>query len=180
MLGAPGSGKNEMNIRLRKAHDYCFIETGDVFRGLDESNPSDACIIRIINAGGLVPDDTVCDVVFSRLDKTKDILTDGFPRTRPQAERLMNWANENGYRVRAILLNITRDQAIARIALRVAKGGRRRDDTDRDVINRRLDAYYEKTEPMADYLRHAPNVELIEIDAWGTIDEVFERILKQL
>lgn len=180
MLGIQGSGKGEMNARLREIRDFCFIETGDVFRGLDKNNPNEARVIRAIDAGGLVPDDMVCDVVVSRLDKTCDILTDGFPRTTPQAKCIVNWARENNYRIRAILLNITREQAISRIALRVSKGGGRRDDSDIDAINRRLDTYFEKTAPMIEFLRNAPDVELIEIDAWASIDDVFARIVEKL
>ncbi|MCL1902700.1 MAG: nucleoside monophosphate kinase [Alphaproteobacteria bacterium] len=181
LLGIQGSGKGRLGEELLKIHDYLFIETGAIFRGLDKNNPADAEVIKIMEAGELVPSEKVNELVGARLKTDKDILMDGFPRKNGQAEFIINWAREHNFKVRAVQLNIPDELVFARINNRVVvDGSRRPDDLDTESIKKRIAQYHEKTEPMVEFLRTNPNVEFFDIDATRTRDEVFEDVAEKL
>ncbi|MCL2338748.1 MAG: nucleoside monophosphate kinase [Proteobacteria bacterium] len=176
LLGIQGSGKGTMSALMREHHDYTYIETGAIFRGLNRDNPVDAEILGIMASGALVPDDMTCKLVESRMDVDHDILTDGFPRTRPQAEFLVDWAIKHDFGVKAVLLNIPDDVVMARIQSRINDGAGRKDDTDPAAIAKRIAEYHEKTEPMINFLRTTPGVQFFAIDATMSIDAVFKSV----
>lgn len=181
LLGIQGSGKGRLSEELRTLHDYNFIETGAIFRGLSNDNPVDAEIMKIMATGALVSDEMTERLVESRLGTDHDILTDGFPRTIPQAEWLMGWADAHDFSVQAICLNIPDEMVFARINNRVVvDGSMRPDDLDTESIKKRIASYHEKTEPMIHFLRHAPHVEFFDIDGTKTRPEVVEDVRKKV
>ncbi|MCL2017299.1 MAG: nucleoside monophosphate kinase [Alphaproteobacteria bacterium] len=180
LLGVQGCGKGTVASGLLAIHDYDYIETGALFRGLDRGMPLGAEIGQIMESGQLVPDELTCKLVESKLTANRDILTDGFPRTVQQAEWLVNWAVKNGFITKAVILNIPREMAFQRIQNRLSKGGGRKDDADPTAVARRLDEYYAKTEPMVQYLRNTPDVQFIDIDGTQSIETVFENVKEKL
>ena len=181
LLGIQGSGKGRLGEGLRAARDYLFIETGAIFRSLDKNNPVDAEVIKIMEAGELVPSEKVNELVEARLTTDRDILLDGFPRKNAQAEFLIDWARKNNFKIKAVQLNIPDEMVIARINNRVVvDGSRRPDDLDQGSIAKRVAQYHEKTMPMIEFLRAHPDVEFIDIDGTQTIPEVFEDTAKRL
>jgi adenylate kinase len=174
LLGIQGSGKGRLGEELQKVHDYLFIETGSIFRSLDKNNPSDRDAITEMESGRLVSDEKTCAVVAARLKTDKDILTDGFPRSIPQAEWFLKWAEQNDFNVKVAMLNIPDEMVFARINNRVVvDGSRRPDDLDNEAIAKRIASYHEKTEPMVNFLRTQPTVQFFDIDGTKTRDEVF-------
>src|SRR5262245_18296956 len=92
LLGPPGSGKGTQAVRLTKELGIPHISTGDLFR---ENISKDTELGRraktYMNAGKLVPDEVVLEMLFDRVSKPdaqNGYLLDGFPRTVPQAEAL--------------------------------------------------------------------------------------------
>lgn len=91
-LGPPASGKGTQASRLAAELKLPHISTGDLFREnmrlhttLGEKAKS------YMDAGKLVPDELVLDMLFDRIakpDAEKGFVLDGFPRTLPQAEAL--------------------------------------------------------------------------------------------
>ncbi len=92
LLGPPGAGKGTQAARLVEKYDIPHISTGDIFRkNIKEGTELGKKAQEYMNAGQLVPDELVCDLVKDRLlqdDCANGFLLDGFPRTIFQAETL--------------------------------------------------------------------------------------------
>ncbi|MCW4018730.1 MAG: nucleoside monophosphate kinase [Candidatus Bathyarchaeota archaeon] len=92
IFGAPGSGKGTYSARLQDRLGVDVISMGDIFRNMMQENSILGRIIkRYVEAGLLVPDPIVIEVLADRLanmPKEKSFVLDGFPRTIAQAEVL--------------------------------------------------------------------------------------------
>lgn len=90
LLGPPGSGKGTQAVRISQELGIPHISTGDLFReNIKNNTPLGQKARTYMDAGKLVPDEVVLDMLFdrvSRQDCAKGYLLDGFPRTIPQAE----------------------------------------------------------------------------------------------
>jgi len=180
LLGIQGSGKGTISALLRQHHDYDYIETGAIFRSLNKENPVDAEILNIMASGALVPDDMTCKLVESRMGGDHDILTDGFPRTVPQAEYLVKWAIAHDFGIKAVLLDIPDELVMARIQSRINDGAGRKDDSDPVAIAKRIAEYHEKTVPMLNFLHSEPSVQFFNIDARPPIETVFQSVEEKI
>ena len=91
-LGPPGAGKGTQAQRICNALNIPQISTGDILRrAIKEQTPTGLKAKSYIDAGKLVPDDVIIDIVRDRLaqdDAKNGYILDGFPRTVPQAEAL--------------------------------------------------------------------------------------------
>lgn len=96
LLGAPGVGKGTQAREIMAAWGVPQISTGDILRGL-RSDPSRAASAvgamakSLMDAGKLVPDEVVQELVAERLsepDTANGYILDGFPRTLAQARWL--------------------------------------------------------------------------------------------
>ena len=89
IMGPNGSGKGTQAAMLCKAYKLVHISVGDIFRWNIQSHTKLAARIqRIINAGQLVSDEIVEEVVRARLDEhdwNHGFILDGFPRSVTQA-----------------------------------------------------------------------------------------------
>ncbi|HAE44241.1 MAG TPA: adenylate kinase, partial [Lachnospiraceae bacterium] len=92
MLGAPGAGKGTQAVRVASAFQIPHISTGDIFRAnIKGGTELGKKAKTYMDAGQLVPDELVCDLVVDRIQKEdckNGYVLDGFPRTIPQAEAL--------------------------------------------------------------------------------------------
>lgn len=86
--------------QAKKIADLCkvpHISTGDIFRAnIKQGTELGKKAKTYMDAGELVPDELVCDLVVDRIqqdDCTEGFILDGFPRTIPQAEALTNALN---------------------------------------------------------------------------------------
>lgn len=95
LLGAPGAGKGTQAKRIVEHYGIPQISTGDLLR--DHVRRGTALGMQakeVIEAGQLVSDQIVCDMVAERLsqpDCVRGFILDGFPRTLGQARWLDNW-----------------------------------------------------------------------------------------
>lgn len=91
-LGAPGSGKGTQSTKLRMSHCYCHLSTGDMLRDAVAAGTELGKKAKgIIEAGQLVPDDLVLEVLAERLKSpecARGFILDGYPRNREQANAL--------------------------------------------------------------------------------------------
>lgn len=92
LLGAPGSGKGTQAQRLHEQHHLVHLSTGDMLRrSIDRGEPLGLKAKSFIDAGELVPDDVMIDMIAERIkqpDCSNGFILDGFPRTLKQAEAL--------------------------------------------------------------------------------------------
>jgi adenylate kinase len=173
-LGPPGAGKGTqaagVSAHLRVPH----ISTGDMFRSaIRNATPVGLEAKKYLDAGELVPDSVVIDMVRERLsmaDCQDGYLLDGFPRTVDQAvaldeisapdavvdiqvldERLMD--RLTGRRICEKCSGTFHISKLADEHICPVCGGAvyQRDDDQPETISVRLRAYHEQTEPLIGY-----------------------------
>lgn len=175
IFGPPGAGKGTQAALIKEEYDIPHLSTGVIFRtAIKNETPLGKEVTSILDAGELVPDETVVALVEEELSKPKynnGYILDGFPRTVPQATAFDRILSDNGTALNAfLLLRVPRQELVNRI---LSRGEGRSDDTKEGVI-KRLDVYREETQPVKEHYEKQGLVK--EIDGVGTIKEIFGRI----
>lgn len=92
-MGAPASGKGTISSRIVKYFEVKHLSSGDLLRAHILNNTALGVRVQgFINEGRLVPDDVMMNLINEELKKLPDDnswLLDGFPRTKHQAELLL-------------------------------------------------------------------------------------------
>ena len=92
LLGAPGAGKGTQAEILSAKLGIPTISTGNILRAaVQEGTPVGLAAKEYMDAGKLVPDNVIIDIVAERLAKpdcANGFILDGVPRTIAQAEAL--------------------------------------------------------------------------------------------
>ena len=188
MLGAPGAGKGtQAEIICEKLH-IPAISTGNIIRAaLKSGTEAGKRLKAYTDAGQLVPDEVVIDIIRDRLaqpDCANGFVLDGFPRTIAQAEAL----DAMGVRIDKVIdIEVSDDRITARMSgRRVCEkcgasyhllykepetdgacdtcGGalvQRRDDHP-DTVRERLRVYHEQTEPLKTYYQQQGKLRIVQ------------------
>ncbi len=177
LLGAPGCGKGTQAARIAAALEIPAISTGDMLRAAVQAGSAlGERVGGILNAGELVDDATMAEVVTDRLaqpDAADGYLLDGYPRTQSQADTLAGILDAAGQELdRVIQIDVAKDELVRR-----ALGRQRADDTE-EVIRKRLEVYEENTAPLVDYYRDRGM--LRAVDGNQSIEDVTRSIMKEL
>jgi adenylate kinase len=173
LIGPPGAGKGTQAHSLSSYLRVPHLSTGDLLRKEIQTGAALGKTAKAyIDAGRLVPDELVLEVVEHRLDQpdcAPGCLLDGFPRTVPQADALGRYLKRNGKPLDAVFeMQVDEEEIIQRLSRR------ERSDDLPEVIRERMAAYRRQTEPLLDYYR-SQNL-LHPIDAMGTVEDVSGRI----
>ena len=200
-VGPPGAGKGTQAQRICNALNIPQISTGDILRrAMKDGTETGLKAKAFIEAGQLVPDDVIIDIVKERLamdDCKNGYILDGFPRTVPQAEALSGIADIDS----VIELDVP-DQVLVerlsgrRVCLKCGAtyhlsmlGGKttcavcgeelvqRKDDSAETVLSR-LEVYHAQTAPLVGY--YEGKGLLNRIDGTQGMDTIFDAILKTL
>ena len=186
-LGPPGAGKGTQAQKICEALSIPQISTGDILRrAMKEGTETGLKAKSYIDAGQLVPDGVIIDIVKERLadaDCAGGYILDGFPRTVPQAEALETFA-----KIDSVIELAVDDQVLVnrlsgrRVCLKCgatyhvtsnpSPAGDKcgvcgdpltiRADDDPAVVRSRLDVYHEQTEPLKDFYEKKGILKIVE------------------
>lgn len=200
-LGPPGAGKGTQAQRICAALNIPQISTGDILRrAMKEGTPTGLKAKSYVEAGKLVPDDVIIDIVKDRLaqpDCQNGYIFDGFPRTVPQAEALENIATIDA----VIELDVADQVLIDRLSGRrvclkcgatyhvnhlngattCAACGEplvQRDDDKAETVLNRLTVYHSQTAPLVDYYQKKGLLKVV--DGARDMDAIFASIMAAL
>ena len=181
ILGPPGAGKGTQAKRISAEAGIPHIATGDMLReAMDNETEMGVRIKPIYDAGDLVPDDQMIELIRERLsvsDTAEGFILDGFPRTVAQAEALDRVLEEIDRELTAVLFFQVPDElAVERLHVRALQEGRT-DDTP-EIIRHRLEVFHKRTEPVVEYYRSRGI--LVGIHAERPIDAVFAEVQEVL
>ena len=176
IFGRQGAGKGTQSQRIVDAYGVVHISTGDMLRAaIADETALGLAAQSIMDAGGLVDDETMIGIVGERLAQPdiveRGVLLDGFPRTPTQADELVRILGERSIDA-AINLEVSIDEVTARML------ERGRDDDTPEAIAKRLGLYESQTRPLLDWFDERGL--LLEVDGLGVEDEVFGRVQSAL
>ena len=205
MLGAPGSGKGTQGMPVAKRFGLAHVASGDMFREHLKSGSELGLLAQsYMSRGELVPDGLTIRMVLERLcrpEAARGVILDGFPRTLAQAEVLDQELGKSGGRVDlAPFVQVSTGELLLRLSGRWvcrAQGHSyhktnnpprlpgfcdvdgselyQRDDDKVEVARKRLEVYFEQTQPVVDYYRGRGV--LCEINGEQTIERVCANLI---
>src|SRR5574344_1866170 len=200
LIGPPACGKGTQAKLIAEKFGVIHVSTGDMFRKIVTEKGELADKIRaLIDNGKFVPDELTIKLLKSNLKKmdlTKGILLDGFPRTVYQAQELDKMLNID-YIFEIV---VSKEVLISRVVDRASCekcgksyilskhpspicddcGGKiiqRQDDT-REIAESRFDTYVQKTYPIIDYYKKSNGYH--QIDGEKSVSEVFDQICEAM
>ena len=181
LFGPPAAGKGTQAKRLVSERGMVQLSTGDMLRAAKASGSDlGKRVAAVMDAGQLVSDDIVIDLIEERLpeaEATGGAIFDGFPRTLAQAQALDDMLARRGSRIdKVVRLVVDGDALLERITKRFVEEGRA--DDNPEAFRTRLQAYDAMTAPLIPFYRDQGKV--AEVDGLGTIDEVAKGISEAL
>ena len=209
LLGAPGAGKGTQAQFITEKYGIPQISTGDMLRAAVKAETELGLQAKeVMDAGGLVSDDIIIGLVKERIaepDCTGGFLFDGFPRTIPQAQAMV----EAGVDIDHVVeIAVDDEEIVARLSgRRVHPGSGRvyhvihnppqqegvddetgeplvqRDDDQEDTVRKRLEVYHSQTSPLIDFYENmagdnSPSYH--RIAGVGSVDEIRDRVFAEL
>ena len=180
IFGLPMSGKDTVGTRLAKLIDAEFLSSGIIIRDYEEKQND-----HMTENGELIPTDKFYDIVLPYFREEnlidKPLVLSSIGRWEGEEDEVMKTAKDSGHEIKAVIyLKLTEDDVRTRwqAAKELGDRGIRGDDADPKVFETRIEEFHEKTEPV---LKHYDKLNLlIEVDATGTRDEVFDNVLNAL
>ena len=188
LLGAPGAGKGTQAEKICEKLHIPTISTGNIIRAaLKNGTEMGLKAKAYMEAGQLVPDEVVIGIIKDRLkddDCKNGFILDGFPRTIPQAQALVDMGIDID---KVIDIEVPDEKIIARMSGRRvcskcansyhmeykkpkvdgvcdACGGelvQRKDDAPETVLAR-LEEYHEMTEPLKGFYDKLGKLKVVE------------------
>ncbi|MES3041244.1 MAG: adenylate kinase [Pseudomonadota bacterium] len=177
LLGAPGAGKGTQAQLIMNRYGIPQISTGDMLRAaVKAGTPLGVAAKQVMDAGGLVSDDIIIGLVKERIaqaDCATGFLFDGFPRTIPQAQAMI----DAGVKIDHVVeIRVEDSEIISRLSgRRVHPGSGRvyhlqynppkvagkddmtgedlvqRPDDSEETVRKRLDIYHSQTQPLVGF-----------------------------
>ncbi|SHH26890.1 adenylate kinase [Ferrimonas marina] len=177
LLGAPGAGKGTQAQFIMEKYGIPQISTGDMLRAaIKAGTPLGMEAKKVMDAGQLVSDEIIIGLVKERIaqdDCENGFLLDGFPRTIPQAEAMV----DNGIAVDHVIeFDVPDEEIVKRMSgRRVHPGSGRvyhvvfnppkaegkddvtgeelviRADDEEATVRKRLAVYHDQTKPLVDF-----------------------------
>lgn len=212
LLGAPGAGKGTQAQLIMEEFSIPQISTGDMLRAaVKAESPLGLQVKDIMASGGLVSDEIIISLVKERItqeDCANGFLFDGFPRTIPQAEALL----EGGVTIDHVMeIHVDDEEIVSRLSgRRVHEGSgrvyhvvynppkteglddetgepliQRADDTE-ETVRKRLSVYHEQTEPLVAFYSNLeaqgddPAPVFTRVEGVGDVAEIKQKVFAAL
>ena len=208
LLGAPGAGKGTQAQSLMAKYGIPQISTGDMLRAAVKAQTElGLAAKKVMDEGGLISDEIIIGLVKERIkaeDCKNGFLFDGFPRTIPQAEALV----EQGICIDAVVeINVADDEIVSRLGgRRVHEGSGRtyhiiynapkvegkddetgellvqRPDDQEETIRKRLAIYHSQTKPLVGFYQKLKNaddslaVKYVKVEGIGAVADIKDAI----
>ena len=184
-------------MKISDKYNLPHISTGDILRkNIKEGTKLGEEAKSYIDAGKLVPDEVVINIVKDRLqqaDCKNGFILDGFPRTCPQAEALdkvtkidavINIAVDptlivnriTGRRMCACGESYHISMGIGDTCPKCGSKLYQRDDDKEETVKERMQVYENQTAPLIDY--YTAKGLVVDVDGGKPLNEVFEQISK--
>ncbi len=209
LLGPPGAGKGTQAETLCEAFTIPHISTGNMLReAVDEETELGLEAKALMDAGILVSDEVIVGLVEDRISKAdckNGFLFDGFPRTIPQAQALV----DRDIPIDAVIEIHVPDQVIIErmSGRRMHPGSGRnyhviynppkidgkddltgedlvqREDDEPETVKDRLKVYEDQTAPLIDFyseMSKQEKLKYIKVSGTSTPEEVSSEILSML
>lgn len=209
LLGAPGAGKGTQAQFITRKYGIPQISTGDMLRAaVKERTELGLKAKAVMDAGGLVSDDIIIGLVKERIaqpDCEEGFLFDGFPRTIPQAQAMVDAGVHLDH---VVEIAVDDEDIVSRLSGRRVHpdSGRiyhtdhnppkqegvddetgealvQREDDREDTVRKRLNIYHEQTSPLVAFYRdmtgeNAPAYHRIE--GLGDMEQISRDVLASL
>jgi adenylate kinase len=172
LMGIAGSGKGTQGKMLADARGFHLISMGEVLRMYVTGKQRERML-----AGELLDDQEIIkivDQVLASLPNGAEVLMDGFPRTIPQAQWLLDQVKAGRFE-----LNIAFHLVASREAVKQRLMQRGRIDDKEAAIEARFDEYERSTMPLLKWLAQH-GVTVINVDAERSVEAVNEDLVKHL
>jgi len=214
LLGPPGAGKGTQAQFIMDAYDIPQISTGDMLRAaVKEGSELGNQVKEVMSSGGLVSDEIIIALVKERIAKPDckaGFLFDGFPRTIPQAQAML----DAGVFVENVLeIGVEDAEIVQRLGgRRVHEGSGRvyhvvfnppekagiddetgealvqREDDKEETIRKRLAVYHEQTELLVGFYKNMAKSEsqgqnapkYFSVDGIGDVNVIKDQIMAKL
>ena len=192
LLGPPGAGKGTQSAKIAEHYDVEHVTTGDALRANKDLETDHGTPREYMEAGELVPDPVVNEIVATALAEADGFVLDGYPRNRSQAEELAGMTDLDV----VVLLEVSREELLERLTGRrvCADCGRnfhvefdppaedgvcddcggeviQREDDTAETVRERLRVYEEQTAPVIEYYDAEGFIR--RVDGEAPPDEVF-------
>jgi adenylate kinase len=209
LLGAPGAGKGTQAQYICEKFGIPQISTGDMLRAaVKAESPLGLQVKEVMASGGLVSDDIIIALVKERIqqaDCAKGFLFDGFPRTIPQAQAMVEAGVDLDY---VLEIAVDDQEIISRLSGRRvhAASGRvyhvlynqpkvegkddvtgedliQREDDKEETVRKRLDVYHQQTEPLVGFyqeLKTANAPRYVRVEGVGSVDDIRQAVFAAL
>ena len=184
IFGPPGAGKGTQSKFIVKKYNLFQLSTGELLRDeIKNKTKLGSEISSIINAGELVSDNIVSDIIekfISNKSYKHRLIFDGYPRSISQAINLDNLLKKYDQKIDIVLkLSVSLDTIKKRILERKSLE-QRADDKD-EIAIKRYNTYELSTKPVMDYYKQSnllkvvngeTSISEINVEISGLIDAI--------
>jgi adenylate kinase len=209
LLGPPGAGKGTQAQFICDEYGIPQISTGDMLRAaVKAGTPLGRKVKQVMDSGALVSDEIIVALVKERIEQDdcrNGFLFDGFPRTIPQAQALV----DAGIQLDVVLeIAVPDEEIVRRLSGRRVheRSGRvyhvvfnpprtadrddetgeplvQRNDDQEETVRNRLRVYREQTLPLVNFygdLSRSSRLRYERVSGLGTVEEIKRAVMDAL
>lgn len=157
LTGVAGSGKSVQGRLLTNNYGYIWVSTGEMLRKFSTAQQKEQML-----KGVLLSDKEmikVIDKAISKMDLSKQLVLDGFPRTIAQSDWLLGQVKKGKLTITAVINLKASEKAVLNRLLQ-----RGRADDSKEAIKQRFSEYRKITLPILDHMKKA-GIDVYNVDA---------------